>query len=72
VEVYTYYCPSRSLSAPPGVPPAAVPEGVGRVRPSSALLRLGAAGRRPGVAAAGAGVLTHRTPGQTSSSLTRW
>lgn len=54
-----------SLSDHTGVPPVAVSQRVGRVWQSSAALSLGAAGSRPGITAVGAGLLTHRTPGQT-------
>lgn len=56
-----------SVSDYPGIPPAAVSQRVGRVWQSSAALSLGAAGSRPGITAVGAGLLTHRTPGQTLS-----
>lgn len=65
-----FLTPSVSLCDRPGVPPVAVPQRVGRVWQSSAALSLGAAGSRPGITAVGAGLLTHRTPGQTSSLLT--
>lgn len=47
----------------PGIPPAAVSPGVGRVRQSFAALRLGASGPRPGFAVDVVGLRSHRAPG---------
>lgn len=55
---------SCSLSDHTGFPPVAVSQRVGRVWQSSAAFSLGATGSRSGVTAVGAGLLTHRAPGQ--------
>lgn len=64
-----FYRSTSSFSDPAGFSPAAVPPGVGRVWQSSAPLSPGAAGGGLGVAAAVAGVLARRAPGQAASLL---